>query len=366
MDPMTLALLGGSVGAPILGGVLGNIFSSGDQDSARQAQQQALQQMLGVSVPSVDEQKINLGKYSQVGTLTPQMEQAVTMGPSAMSTVSSDPRLKDAQLAALGQLGQLGQGGLNATDKAALISSLRDVSAQSQAQNAAIQQNFQQRGMGGAGAELAARLSASQAGSNQAAQNADNINSMAQQRALSALQSYGSMAGGMRDQDFNQQSAVARAQDAINQFNAMQRQGVNTRNTQTNNMAQQYNLGVAQGIANQNVGLGNQQEMYNKGLYQQNFQNQMQKAGGAANAYNNQANNYNQYANQTRGMWSGIGQGVGGSMSTLGSYNMLGNMMRQKSNNGVSSVDASIGAMPSSDNFSAPQFGSSYGSSGNN
>ena len=52
---------------------------------------------------------------------------------------------------------------------------------------------------------------------------------------------------------------------------------------------QQQNLGERQRIQDTKTDLRNQQEMFNKALIQQQFQNQMAKAGASANMLQNQA-----------------------------------------------------------------------------
>jgi hypothetical protein len=88
------------------------------------------------------------------------------------------------------------------------------------------------------------------------------------------------MAGQMRSQSFGEQEAIARQNDAISQFNAQNRQGQANRAVDNRNQAAMLNLANKQNISDQNVGLRNQAQAHNKGLIQQDFQNQMQRAGG--------------------------------------------------------------------------------------
>lgn len=97
-------LIVGSVAAPVLGGLLGNLFSSGDRDQANQLDQQAADAIKGVSTPQLAALKAILAKYNVAGTLTPQMEQTFNLGPSAMEQVKSDPRLVQQQMGTINQL----------------------------------------------------------------------------------------------------------------------------------------------------------------------------------------------------------------------------------------------------------------------
>lgn len=316
----------GAAAAPILGGIIGSIADDDAENQAKDARQKALEIMAGVRVPSIEEQKILLKELKLQGELTPEMEAAITLGPSRMETISIDPRLKQAQLQALSSLGQLGEGGLNLQDRAALMDITRQASQEAKARDASILQNLAARGMGGSGSELVARLQASQDAANRSSEQGMNLASQAQQRALQAIAQGGGLAGSMAGQEFGQQAQVAQAGDVISQFNVGNRQNVGQRNVQSSNLAQQANLSEKQRIADQNVALANQQEMYNKSLYQRQFENQLAKAGGLANQYGNQANAAMQDAANTRGMWSGIGSGVG---QGAASYAQMGQQQRQ-------------------------------------
>src|SRR4051812_28612500 len=60
-------------------------------------------------------------QYKQIVQLHPELEDTTTLGPSQMEGISTDPRLKQAQLAALQQLQTVGSnGGLTDQDKAQL------------------------------------------------------------------------------------------------------------------------------------------------------------------------------------------------------------------------------------------------------
>lgn len=310
MEPVTMALIGSAL-APAIGGIVGNIMGSGDRDAAREAQARALKEMLDLQVPNPEDQKIYLQKLVSQGQLSPEMEAYISAAPSKMEGVSTDPRLKEAQMKALAQMQDLGKTGFNAEDKMVLNKVAADTARQSQGRDQAIMQNMAMRGMGGSGQELAARMMSAQQATQNQAEEGDRVAAMAQRRALESIAQAGGMAGSIRNQDFDQQSAVARAQDEINRFNTQNRISAGQRNTDRTNAARQYNLSEAQRIADTNVGLGNQQEIHNKGLSQQNFENRYRRAAGAAGAYNQEAQNRSAEAQAVGNMWAGIGSGAG-------------------------------------------------------
>lgn len=327
MDPITLSLLG-SIALPALGGVLGNAFAGDDQERAARARQSALDAILGIKTPSIEEQKLNLEDYRSAGNLNPEMQAAIELEKSKMNDVQTDPRLKDAQMSALQRMGEIGQGGMTAMQRAELEESRRNALSAANAQSESIKQNMQARGMGGSGMELAARLAAAQNASNLMAAAGDRTQAMAQQNANEAMARYGSMAGQMQQTEFGQKADVARANDLINEFNTRNRQSISNTNVQAQNSAQQYNLGNKQNLMNANVDLRNQQQAHNKGLYQQQFNNELSKGQSAAGQYGQTSQYYGDQANATRGMWSGLGAAGGKAAGDYGRYDLLKKMYK--------------------------------------
>lgn len=238
----------------------------------------------GLELPSVEDQKLQLEMLVQQGVITPEEAQTVTLGQSDMNGITLDPKLKSAQMAALDQLQEIGQGGLTDMDRADFNKISMQEDAAARGKRDSILQNAQSRGMGGSGLELMNNLLNEQESASRRSTRDMDIAALSKQRALDALIQGGQMAGNIQNQDFNQQAQVAGANDAISQFNAANSQAQINQNVGARNAAQAANLGVKQDTANQNVALRNQQQTHNKGLQQQNFQNEIQKRGGQAQA----------------------------------------------------------------------------------
>lgn len=256
-----------------------------------------------------------------MGEFTPEMEQFIELGPTTMEDISVDPRLKAAQMAALEQMAGLSETGLTPADIAALEQVRRGAAGEAQAKQEQILQEMQQRGQGGSGAELIARLQAAQAGADRASAQGLDVAQMAQQRALQALSQQGAMAGQLRGQEFGEQSDIARARDIVNQFNVQQQQGLQSRNVAAQNQAALRNLSERQRIAEQQAAIQNYQQEQNKALEQQRFQNEMALASGRAGQYTGAAQDAQQRAAQSAQMWAGMGQGIGSGLMGAG---MLG------------------------------------------
>jgi hypothetical protein len=134
--------------------------------------------------------------------------------------------------------------------------------------------------LGGSGLELLAQLQNQQDSATRASARDTDVAAQAQQRALDALIQGGTVAGNIRNQDFNEAAQRANAQDAAARFNAQKQQAANLANTQARNAAQAANVGMSQDIANQNVATRNAQNAQRAQVTQQRFNNEMAKRGG--------------------------------------------------------------------------------------
>jgi hypothetical protein len=332
---VTAALLG-SVAAPIIGSALGGLFSSGDEEREKQLQAKALANIEGLTPLQADQLKVALAKYQQTGELTPELEQVINQSQSEMKSISVDPALRQAQMSALNKLQMYGEGGLQPQDMAALATIKQQAESEAQAQNASNLQNMQQRGIAGGGAELAARLSASQGAANRISQQGLDIQGQAAQRALQAIMQGGQLGGQIRGQEFDEAAEIAQAQDTINRFNAANSQSVETRNVGSKNQAKQYNLDLEQRIANANTDIQNQQAVSDRDALQQAYGYQAQKAGMLSGAQDRAAQQAGQSAGRTQQTWAGMGQAVGTGLQGLAAadmYNKRTDAMATKQSN---------------------------------
>lgn len=280
--------------------------------SAREAQDRAIQEFLAVTVPNPVDQQLILEQFKTTGKMDPRLAHAFQQAQSKMSEIQTDPALQQAQMSALKSLENIGQNGGHTLEQDAYLNDVTNkVNTQNAGREGAIQQGLAMRGMGQQGGlGLAAQEMNNQNATQIQSDASLKAAAQAQQNALQALQGAGSMAGQQQQNQFNQRSQVAHAQDAINQFNTQMNQGVENQNVGAQNQAQQYNLNNAQNTANQNTQLNNYQQQYNKQLLQNQFQNQMQKAQGVAAGRQGQAGLYTQQGQQAGNMWGNIGQGL--------------------------------------------------------
>lgn len=236
----------------------------------------------GLSAPNIADMEIQLQQLVEQGVLTPEEANAELSGRSEMDNISTDPRLKQAQMDALLGLQDISDGGLTAMDEANLGRIRNEENTAARGQREAILQNAASRGLGGSGLELMSQMQNQQDSATRTSQRDMDVAGMAQQRALDALIKGGQLGGQMQAQDFSQQAQSAQANDAISKFNAQNKQQVGMANVLARNQAQESNLANRQNIANQNVALQNQQQEYNKNLIQKNYDNEIKKRNGQA------------------------------------------------------------------------------------
>ncbi len=260
------AIIGG-----LAGGVLGGFMGGDDGEAQYREQQRLIEESLR------DIENIPLPELERIAYENPEwLENLVAMKQqdSELRNISTDPRLKNQQMAAMSALDEIVQGGgMTAADEANLSMIQNQAATADRGRREAIMQNMDQRGMGGSGLELLNQLQSSQAATDRQAQGGLDVAAMAQQRALDSMMNQGQMAGQMRSQDFGEQSRIAQAQDVINQFN-----------TQNQMRANEFNTAGRQDTANMGTDLRNRATQYNTQLPQQNYENEMNKAGMKASA----------------------------------------------------------------------------------
>jgi len=309
MGPGTLYAAG--VAASAIGGVLGNALSGDDRDQAMQAYQQALAEINAIGAPPDLARQIILQRFEQDGVLTPELEEAVALDAPKVAAIQEAPELRKAQMTALQLIGQRAATGMGPEDRARLAEIQLQQARDTEAKRQQILQSYQQRGLGGAGSELAAQLQAASAGSAQAAEQGTQLAAQAQRAALESAREYGALGGQIRGQEFDIARTKAGAEDqaAMARFN--EAVGRQQRNVATRMGVQQQNLATRQRIAEQNTAQANAELQRQRAAEAQQYQLALQRAGMRSAAQQAIGQAYSGRAQQTAGMWSGIGTGIG-------------------------------------------------------
>lgn len=309
----------------MLGGSLGGLFGGGTDHGAEDRMKAIQDAYANVNNVNFDLSSLTPEQKAAVGQLSPEQLQALEM-PSAQ-TVQDNGQGRAAQIKALQSLQQLGQGGLNAQDRADLLQANNAAAQQNRGAQEAILSNQRARGVGGGGAELAARMAAQQAAANTASQNSNQIAANARQRALQAMQAAGITGSDLRNSDLNLASRNADIINAFNQANFVNKQQIANQNVANRNEAQGFNLSNAQNLSNSNVDTNNAFKQYNQqnqnALRQQTFSNDMAKLNGQAGAAGSAAQYQNANAAGQQAQNQGVGKALG-SIAGYGLQNILG------------------------------------------
>lgn len=221
----------------------------------------------------------------QQGNMTPAQMQAAIQQASEMGAVNSNAGTIQGAETGLNQLADIaGSGGLTQADRAAQTSLQNETNANRAQQTNAVVQRMQQQGLGGSGAELAARLSGAQGAANSNAATGANIAQLAQQRALDAMKAGVTGNTALNQQMFDQAAAKAKAQDTVNNANMLARQAAAMNNMQSIQDANKTNFNTANTIGAKNTDIRNENLKMPAQTAQQNWTNQLeqQKASSAA------------------------------------------------------------------------------------
>ena len=212
-----------------------------------------MERLNAIQVPGIEDLTFTPEEMQYLGNLTPEQQQQFVLEKSNMENVSVDPRLRQEQMKALDRVSQLADKGFSDEDMMAFNIARQNAAGEAEAKQNQILQNMQQRGQGGSGAELIARL--------QSAQNSANQLSLEQQKQAieqakarkDALAMLSNQSGSLRSQDFGEQSKIAEAKDLVNRINMQNAQNVEGSNVAARNNAAQRNLETQQQLSNQNV-----------------------------------------------------------------------------------------------------------------
>lgn len=278
--------------------------------SAQQYLQQALQQYTNLQTPSIQSEQVEgLPQETVQGTITPEQIQAINQAPSAYNGVTENGTDANAQNNALaGYQDIANSGGLDAEARLGIQQAVDAANVQSQGAQGAIQQQAQAMGQGGGDFALTQRAIAAQGASNNAATQGLQEAAEAEANREGALASLGSLGGSMQQQNLNQQDTAAGAQNTINATNQGYANAANTGNVANNLTAQGANVANAQGVNAANVTANQNNAYYNASLPQQQFNNELAKANGAAGVNKSQASTA---ANAASTNAAGLGKLVG-------------------------------------------------------
>lgn len=273
-------LIGAGIGA-VAGGLLGYL----GPDDGTEERQKAVAAIEAIGNLEFDPADLTPDQLGAIQKYAPKIYESI--GIDYPEKIQESSIARDAQMQALEQLGaRTKQRGLSLQEKANLEQANQNVLRQNRSQTEAIQSNYGNRGMGGGTMELAQVLNNQRAGANTASDQALKAAGDAETRALQDLMNYGQMAGQVRGQDFNINSANTDTKNrfALTKFNNLQ--NVANQNTATANQAQQFNIANDVDRAKTNLQQSNQGKVWRTTAAQQKYEAATNKQKALANAYN--------------------------------------------------------------------------------
>ena len=268
-----------------------------------------------------DVRALAAAKLKQVAEVNPALYKAIV--PEGYQGIQEDPRLKEAQLQSLQGMQRVAQEGLPTEDRILAGEAQRAMNqAQTRGINASLM-NLSERGRLSGGAELQARLAAGQQSSEMGASFGRDLQKLAIQNRLNAMDQSSQMAGNIRGQDLTAQQSAAQIANRFNEFvSTMQNQAAqnNAQNTQQARMA---NTQSAQGISNQNQMLDYQNRIRNQeypnAMRQQGYENELSKLGILIPTANKYAFGLDAEKQGKINAITGLGQGIGAAGSLFAS-----------------------------------------------
>tara|TARA_R110000803_G_scaffold200258_2_gene264550 strand:+ start:4980 stop:5990 length:1011 start_codon:yes stop_codon:yes gene_type:complete len=322
--------------APILGGIVGNMMSSGSRDASRDALERGWAELTAIGMPPDLSKRIIYERFQQMGILTPDLEEDISLVESKVSLIQEDPSLREGELQVLAEIQQRAKLGLGPEERLAVNDLRRDIGVESEAKRQQIMQSFASRGQGGSGSELISALQSGQGAAEEMNRQGDRIGAMAAQGAERSSDSAMDALSNIRNQDWNVASAKAGAADkfSLADFNAKnQRQ---TNNVGYQNQAQQYNLGQSQQIANMNTGQENQERLRMDNAKRDYWNDRLKRASAYAGQAQQEASSHAKEGERDSRIWSGVGSGIG---TGIAGYNQEENSKTQNELNRQNALD---------------------------
>jgi len=314
---MVAAALGiGAVAAPLIGGLLQGDKSKAAAAAAAAEREKLEEALRKVQDPNFDMSQFTPEEYQLVGTYAPQaLPMVEERAPQLVQYSEAGKNGQDAMQSALFKLRSLGQSGSDANSQAMIEQALQASQVQNQGQQASIMDSMARRGAApGGGLEMAAAMNAQQGNNQSANQAGTNAALQAYQTKLQSLKDSAGIGSQLSTQDASMQGQNANIINGFNQRMATMQNQNNIYNTGNLNQAQQMNLAAKQNTADQNVGLRNNAVAQKNDLYQQQYQNALDKVRIQSGVTDKAVQGIQQSAqdanNATQGMTSGISSGL--------------------------------------------------------
>lgn len=327
MDALTGGLIGASAGAGVVGGVL-NYQEAQKARKERGAMLDRLDAIANaIKNPKFDTKFIRPEDYAAAKIYKPELAAYIEEKAPQLVKAESEGAVqgRSAQMDALNRLRSLSMTGEDTQSQLLREKALNAVAQQNAAQQGAIRDRFAQQGRGGSANEYVAALLAQQGANQNAAQTGQQSAMDAYNTRLQAVRDSANLGGNIRQQDVDLESKNAQTLNDWNRRMASSYQdNLNSRAASMNqgnlfNIENRQKIGQAN-VAQRNAANQGYQQMIN-GLAQQQYGNNVQRAGLQSGAVNAQIGNITQSAGDTQKAYGDIFGGLAKGASSYADYN---------------------------------------------
>jgi hypothetical protein len=308
---------------------LTDFVTGGENKKAEEDLAGLMAQIQGIATPTADQLQLGpLEQYANAGDLAPALAEAAQTGPSAFGNENLSEVPFETMQKVLAQEDQIASSnGMTPQERAAIAQAEDSMNRSVAGQRGAIAADFAQRGIPASLISAALENGAVGQDSQQGYLNALNAEANAANNATAARSAEGSLAGQMYGQQAGQQNTVAEAQNALNQFNAANRQQTGLANQANKQAANTYNATTGQNVLDKNVSGENQRRVQNQVEAPQEAASlALQKGQELAGVGEAQAGQHTAAGQQAAGIFGGIlgaGANLGGSAMQAGATNNL-------------------------------------------
>ena len=282
MDPMTMALAIGASGvAQFFNGLLARNASSERLKEVKKLYESLIPPNYDLSItdpPELHMQRLQMPEFTQseegikwasqaldpkklklIEKFVPQVAERIIEADPTLIEKTEDMKLgSEAEKKALRRFMEVGEGEFDPVYQQRVKEARDRAQAEAQSRNAAIQQDFERRGIGGSGLELAAKIGSSADSMNRMAQMGLDAEAQAYQNQLQALSQGANLGGRIQDREISKQARNAAIINAFNERMSRRHQDWEQMRSNALNQADLRNIAEAQRIADFNTRTQNQ------------------------------------------------------------------------------------------------------------
>lgn len=304
-------------GGDLLGAISGHLASRGDFKEAKKAFDNAMAEINAIGAGPDLSKQILFKQFKSAGLLTPEIEKEIDVGVSKVAAIKEDPRFKKTQIDALTEIERRGKTGFTPEELLQIKQQRAQAERAATAKDEQIIAQMRARGALDSGVGTRALMRSSEDLAARQMEAADRAAAMSSQRALQAITQAGSLAGQIRGQEFDIERTKAGAEDELNRFRVSAAMNREQRRAMYENQARQYNLAQQQQLMNMNTSMYNQEQIRRRQAEQQEYQNQLTRAGLRSGMFQAQQQMYQQRGQATQQAYGAMGSALGSGIGSL-------------------------------------------------